>query len=292
MQQFQIADQVLNVDSKNKAIFEHINDFSLKKHQSGGLNVLFNCCDFVEPPEGLMIADENIKWLRKHFEQDGYFLYIKDLFHDRLLCLLDVDRSWGNGSIHYLNDQTCLDAINYKNHIEFYSLTMLGIMFRNYLIYHKGIVIHASALKWEEKGIMFTAPSGTGKSTQARLWQDYFGDSVKILNDDNPAVKFRDGKPYVFGTPWSGSSNIHCNSYAPLDAIVLLQQSPINSIQQLSPQEAISNLIPRSFLPYFDRNMMNMACDILESIIFSVPIYTLKCRPDREAVELVYQWVK
>ena len=148
---------------------------------------------------------------------------------------------------------------------------MIGLVFQNYLLHYDGIVVHASSLEWNGKGIIFSAPSGTGKSTHVKLWQEYFGSEVKLLNDDSPAIRFRDGNPFIFGTPWSGSSNLHSNGSAPLSAIVLLQQASDNSIKQLSNQEAIAKLMPRVFLPYYDEDMMNKACDVFERIIFFSP---------------------
>jgi hypothetical protein len=113
-----------------------------------------------------------------------------------------------------------------------------------------------------------------------------------MLNDDCPAIRVSDGQPFVYGTPWSGSSNIFINSKVPILAVVLLEQAPENTIRQLSNHEAVNKLMPRCFLPYYDSRLMDMAINTLEKIISAVPVYLLKCRPDREAVELVHQCVK
>ncbi|MEN6461373.1 MAG: hypothetical protein ABFC94_08410 [Syntrophomonas sp.] len=292
MSQFEIADLTLNISDDNKTIIDRLCDFSSGQDSVSGLNVLIKRCDYIQVPEGMMIADENIKWLYKPSGQNGYILFTKDVYYDKVLCLLDVDGPWKNAVIRYLSYHNYGNTMEDKNRIELYSYMLLGVVFRNFLMHHQGIVIHASAIAWKGEGIMFSAPSGTGKSTHVRLWQEYFGSEIKVLNDDTPAVRFRKDKPYVFGTPWSGSSNIYCNSCAPLTAIVLLQQSNINSIKQISAQAAILQLMPRVFLPYLDKNMMNLACDTFERIVSSVPVYILQCRPDQEAVELVYQWMK
>ncbi|MEN6325884.1 MAG: hypothetical protein ABFD18_06725 [Syntrophomonas sp.] len=292
MNQFEIADMVLNIADDNNAITERLSDYFLNKHRNGGLKVSLRCCDYIQVPQGIMIADENIKWLYKPLGQDGYVLYTRDAFYDKVLCLMDVDSLWENAVIKYLHYDNYGNTNDCRNRVDMYSHIMLGVAFRNFLLHHQGIVIHASTIAWKGKGIVFSAPSGMGKSTHVRLWQEYFGNEIKVLNDDTPAVRFRNNKPYVFGTPWSGSSNIHCNSSAPLNAIVLLQQSDINSIKQISAQAAILQLMPRVFLPYFDKNMMNLACDTFERIVSSVPVFILQCRPDQEAVELVYQWMR
>lgn len=47
-------------------------------------------------------------------------------------------------------------------------------------------------LEIDGKAYMFSAPSGTGKSTHAKLWRDCFGDRVTMINDDKPLIKFRE----------------------------------------------------------------------------------------------------
>ena len=292
MLQLEIADLVLNIDGDDKFIEERIMGFLSNRPRSGGVNISIQVSEYIETPSGLMITDGSIKWRHKPIENDGYFLYTTEIHFEQVLCLLDVDRQWENASITYLDYQNNLEMVRYKNRIEIFSHLMIGMVFQNYLLHYDGIVVHASSLDWNGKGIIFSAPSGTGKSTHVKLWQDYFGSEVKILNDDSPAIRFRDGNPLIFGTPWSGSSNLHYNGSAPLNAIILLQQASKNSIKQISNQEAIAKLMPRVFLPYYDEDMMNKACDVFEKIISLVPVYLLECRPDKEAVELVREWVK
>lgn len=292
MFQLEVAGLVLNVDCDNKFVQDRINGFISQRFQDDGVNISIYASDYIETPSGMMIADESIKWRYKPSEQEGYFLYTTEIFYNQVLCLLDVDHQWKNATITYLDYQNNLEMAGYKNRIETFTHLMIGLVFQNYLLHYEGIVVHASSLEWKGKGIIFSAPSGTGKSTHVKLWQECFDSEVKILNDDTPAVRFQNGCPLVFGTPWSGSANLHYNGSAPLSAIVLLQQSSDNSIEPISNQEAIARLMPRVFLPYYDKVMMNKACDVFERIISMVPVYLLKCRPDREAVELVCQWVK
>lgn len=290
MLQFEIADLVLNIDSDNELIIDYLGDFAVDRAGSNSWSVALEGCDSINKPAGDIIASDQITWVKKNAGQAGYFLYYNSKFLMDIISLMDVNEQWDCAFVSYLNYE---DVGCNSNQLSILSShLMLGVLFRNHILYHEGIVIHASSLAWKGKGIMFSAPSGTGKSTHARLWQDCFGPEVLMLNDDTPAVRFRDGKPYIFGTPWSGSSVNYCNSRAPLTAIVLLEQAPGNSIRELSTHETVSMMMPRVFLPYFDQKMMHKACDIFERLVSCVPVYLLKCRPDREAVELVSKWVE
>lgn len=284
MPDFDIAGLIITIDSDNPEMLKDLHDFSSEQNQRPDLNILLKAVDSIEEPHGITMFNERVKWLRKPEEGNGYYFYIDG--PDRILSLADVDMKWKHGVVTYLDSE--LD----KKRITIYTHSLLGMIFRYALLRFQGIAIHASTIKWNGKGIAFSAPSGTGKSTHVRLWQEYIGPEVRVLNDDAPVVRLVDNLPYIFGNPWSGSANIHCNEKAPLAAIVLLEQSSQNSIKCLSIDEAVHSIIPRLFLPYFDSELMNMALVTFERVVSLVPVYLLKCLPDHEAVELVYQCVK
>ena len=153
------------------------------------------------------------------------------------------------------------------------------------LIFDDIILFHCSALSINGKAILFTAPSGTGKSTHARLWRERFGDKVVMINDDKPLVKFSD-KIFVYGTPYGGKDGIQTNTSAEVSAIVILHQAPTNIITKISADEAFTTLLTQTYrcssvdgvlrtLPLLDR----LSC---------LPVYSLGCTISQEAVELVY----
>lgn len=293
MPQYEIAGLAINVESENDESTELMNEFLLNQHREATLNISFKSKEFIEVPQGKIIDDKiNIKWIKKPTGQNGYYFYTTEGDFGTILALADVDADWLNAVL------TCRDFSNkspeesYSKQTWVYAHVMMGVIFRYNLIHFDGLVVHSSTIKYEGKGIMFSAPSGIGKSTHVKLWQKYLGDDVKVLNDDTPAVRIIDNKPYVFGTPWSGSSFIHSNDSAPLQAIVILEQAQENSIRRVLTQEAISKLMPRVFLPYFDQDMLNKTMTVFEKIIAKVPVYLLKCRPDEEAVEMVYKCVR
>lgn len=153
------------------------------------------------------------------------------------------------------------------------------------LLFSPGIVLHAAAINWKNQGILFSAQSETGKSTQARLWCEHEG--AEIINGDRPAITIRNDGIYAHGTPWTGSDPSIYNISKPIKAIVLIEQSPENWVERLNPEEAVNLLIPRVFMPYFDEYLTTKALDIVDQIIQKVPIYKLKCRPDVGAVEVL-----
>lgn len=281
---YEVAELIINIESDTSKPLEYLNRFLRIQSQDVDLNITIKAYEVVEVPEGVLLFTENITtMLKKSSNQEGFYLYIKDKNTGRILVLMDVDQNWRNVVITYCEYN--------KEVYSKFVYDMIGIAFRYSLLHFNGLLIHSSTLKWNGRGLMFSASSGTGKSTHVKLWQKYL-DNVIVLNDDTPAVRIINNKLYVYGTPWAGSKFIHSNDSAPLAAIVLLEQAQNNMIRRLTKQEVILKLLPRVFLPYFDRKMVSICMNSFEVVMASVPIYFLQCRPDKEAMELVYQCVK
>ena len=277
-----IAGVLIEINSDIEDKFGRFEEFSYSYHEKPHMKVSMSKSDAIQKPEGKLMLNEKIIWIQKLQDKKICIYVCTEERIDGILAKLEVGDNWIYNSIIYL-----------KNNL-FGKNVLKGIfgqiMFNNRILFFNGLVIHASAIECEGKGIMFSAPSETGKSTQANLWKIYKG--AEVMNGDRPAVRVIEGQSYVYGTPWSGSSSDFINKRAPLSAIIILEQAEENSIYRLSNHEAILRLMPRCFLPYFDNELMNIAINNLEMIITTTIVYLLKCRPDREAVELVYQCVK
>lgn len=148
-----------------------------------------------------------------------------------------------------------------------------------------GLLLHAAFIRWQGRGILFTAPSGTGKSTQARLWQEHLG--ADVLNGDRAGLRDMDGSWTGWGLPCAGSSGIYRNESGPLGAIVTLSQGQENEIRRLSASAAFVRLLPELNLRRWDGAAMGRGMDLLTDLLARVPVYHLSCRPDREAVLLL-----
>ncbi|WP_418792216.1 hypothetical protein [Phosphitispora sp. TUW77] len=148
-----------------------------------------------------------------------------------------------------------------------------------------GLIIHSSTILWQGRAIMFSAPSGTGKSTHAHLWQQLY--NTPILDGDAAACRIIDGSPIVYGLPWCGTSGEFINQSAPLGAIVFLQQSKENSIVRLDFRESVLRLAARCFLLPWSNELMNQYLDTVQEITAETECFLLNCLPDFEAVELV-----
>ncbi len=155
--------------------------------------------------------------------------------------------------------------------------------FEEIIAKHNGVVLHASAVLKNGKMILFTAPCGTGKSTQADLWEKYA--NAEIVNGDKALVGLKDELIFAGGLPFSGSSNICKNISAPLVAIVCLGQAKENLIRKISAKEAFVALLQGNYRSGITKASSQITIDVLEKICSEVPVYRLDCLPDKTAVE-------
>jgi len=151
----------------------------------------------------------------------------------------------------------------------------------------KGLCIHSCVINYEGEGILFSAVTKTGKSTQAHLWQEMFP-GTEIINGDNGFCRVLDGCPFVFGAPWCGDSNEYMNKTLPVRAIVFIERASENSIEKLSALEAFMRLSARCYMPFWDKALVNKTMDTVEYMTQKVACYLLRCQPDRDAVRIAH----
>ncbi len=161
-------------------------------------------------------------------------------------------------------------------------VTLMG--FETVMLHFNALVLHSSFIRWHNSGILFSAPSGTGKSTQADLWNTYEG--AEILNGDRAGLRRKNGIWHAYGLPIAGTSGIYRNECAPLKAIAVLRQASENSIRRLSAAEAFRGLYSEVLIHRWDPQFEAAASDLLLQIIDETPVFLLSCRPDRDAADL------
>lgn len=150
----------------------------------------------------------------------------------------------------------------------------------------KKLILHASFIAYQNKAILFSAPSGTGKSTQADLWQKYVND-VKIINGDRAIIGIEDNVVKVYGLPFCGTSKITLNQSFNLNTIVILRQGKINKLVELSAKDSYKYLFSQVNWIGWDKKLQLNILDLLEKVVNSIKIYYFECLPDRSAVEML-----
>ncbi len=155
-----------------------------------------------------------------------------------------------------------------------------GSLFARKLLEHDGFQLHASSVILNDRAYLFSAPSGTGKSTHTEKWVRLFG--ARYLNDDKPALRQTDRGWMAYGTPWSGKHDLSRPEKAPLAAIAFLRRGQENQIRRLLPQEAVPYFISQ-LLRQINADQMEKQLNLLDRLLADIPVYLLTCRNDDQA---------
>lgn len=153
------------------------------------------------------------------------------------------------------------------------------------MISRNAIVLHSAYLKNGNTAILFSAPSGVGKSTQASLWEKYRGGQT--MNGDRSLLirsEEEGGVWYANGWPVCGSSEICNNITMPVRAIVMLSQAPVNKVRRLSAFEAFRLVFEQVTANGWNPDFVGLVMDEVEQLISEVPVYHLACTISEEAV--------
>lgn len=151
-------------------------------------------------------------------------------------------------------------------------------------------ILHASYVDYRGQGILFTAPSQTGKTTQAQLWHDVTG--AEIINGDRVLLRKRGDIWYSFGYPCCGSSNICINRAVPLAAIAVVEQSRENHIEEVSAAKKIKAIVTATEMYPQNHIELERALNLAEDLALRVPIVRLCCRPDEGAVNVLKDYLE
>ena len=150
------------------------------------------------------------------------------------------------------------------------------------------LLFHGSAISVDGEAYLFTAVSGTGKSTHTSLWRQTFGDRAVMVNDDKPLLRIIDGKAYVCGTPWNGKHELGTKITVPLKGLCILERATENSIHPVTLQQVLPLLMQQSFRP---RNpaSVHLVLVLLTKLSKGTGLYRLGCNMDPEAATVAYQ---
>ncbi|MBO7475135.1 MAG: hypothetical protein J6U00_14260 [Ruminococcus sp.] len=153
------------------------------------------------------------------------------------------------------------------------------------------VLFHGSAIAVDGQCFLFTAKSGTGKSTHTRLWREYFGDKAVMVNDDKPLVRITNGGAVAYGTPYNGKHRLGCNISVPLKAVCILARGSENKITRVTKSEAYSMLIQQVYRPQSPVQLAK-TLRLIDELAAGTDLYRLECNMDIKAAEVAYNGMK
>ena len=149
-------------------------------------------------------------------------------------------------------------------------------------------LFHGSCIAVDGVGYLFTARSGTGKSTHTRLWRELMGERAVMVNDDKPLIRMTDEEAIAYGTPWDGKHRLSSNIAVPLKAVCILERSVENRIREITSSEALPMLLQQVYRP-MDSAAMARTLNLIDRLAGRVKFYRLGCNMNIEAAQVAWE---
>ena len=153
------------------------------------------------------------------------------------------------------------------------------------------LLFHGSAIALDGEAYIFTAPSGTGKSTHTALWREYFGERAVMINDDKPLITVTSEGVRVYGTPYNGKHRLGVNSSAPLRALCLLERGETNEIERVGFTEAYGTIVQQTFRPRTGEALARTLA-LIDVLKEHVAFYRLRCNMEIDAARVAYEGMR
>jgi len=160
--------------------------------------------------------------------------------------------------------------------------TFSHIAFEELLARYGAMILHASFIDTEHGGILFSGPSGVGKSTQAELWCRY--KKAEQINGDRPILKQERNEWKAYGSPYAGSSRCWVNKSTSIRAIVMLEQGNECRIWKLKKAEAFRKVYENIIVNSWNDSYVEKITVLIEKLIMSVPVYHMICTKNHNSV--------
>lgn len=228
---------------------------------------------------GEKIFDSQSVWGLYRTGEQHVIVFQSPVIRDRTYATAVFSSDFLRGDL-YLNNQSP-DGTDPCN--SFFEYPISEIMMICLLARGRGIHVHASGISDDGRGLLFAGNSTHGKTTMARLWQG----EGRILNDDRIVLRARDGRIWMYGTPWHGECDSVSSDGVPLDRVFFLRHAGTNGLRRVEGVQAAAMLLARSFPPLWDASGMACTLDFCDQVVSRVPCHELGFVPDQRVVDFI-----
>lgn len=271
---FKTGNIVLRVETPEPLDMKEPYSLFLCDEEKNDVNVIFRYGDIAEP-SGLLLAETDSVDV---FEDDGTFYFFYHITGEKAYYALRKVKK-EKPSYHEI-----IIPHEYEGKI-WTRLVFSLINFDDIAAMMNAAVFHASFIEYEGNAILFTAPCGTGKSTQAALWEKHQG--AETINGDKVLIYEDNGRFFAAGLPFSGSSDICKNRILPVKAIVRLSQAKENTLTRLTGINAYKAVFEGCYHSKWSADFNKITSDVAVSFAGNVPVYHLACLPDENATQVL-----
>lgn len=223
----------------------------------------------------------DFKW-----EIEENFQYLSKTAKDYLGFFDNADFSFSVNEDDIEYEFSLSDGISDRNYLEYIAvLRKIG----DILPENDAFVLHSACFDIDGIGVAFAASSGTGKTTHLNRWQNYLGYRLKVVNGDKPIVRFIDGKPFAYGTPWCGKEKLGCNTKTPLKHICFIERSEKNFVEKISKEEAIPRIFNQVYMPRSNPKLVEKTMELIDKLLTCTDLWIIHCNLDENAGETAFK---
>ena len=220
--------------------------------------------------------------------QDGFFLRQVFKLNDGGLLWRNIRKKNAEVSLSYYVNSNWDEVVLLEDHTSSagnVAFEYLCHIFPGFGINLNLLTFHGVLLEYNGKGIIISAPSGTGKTTHARLWRDK--KNALIINGDRATCRKTNGIWTGYGLPWSGTSGEQINRSVPINIMVILERGDYNHAEQIAGMDAFGAALEHVLKPEWDINLSEKALDLLVDFLQDIPVVRLQCLPNEESVNVL-----
>lgn len=274
--QYRIGDLVLAVRSSfQRPLYEYAHDFEVEMEKPDAVVEFVPVKSFAQFLENETIVGSNeifhviLSQGKEYrgFHQEGYLYALTYIEENKGWCYYEDEA--------FLVEKMCRGVRD---------LTFCCL--ERFLLQKEALILHSAYITCQEEGIVFSAPSGTGKSTQAELWERY--KQATVVNGDRSIIGVRNGRGYVYGIPMCGTSGITHNVSAPLKAVIVIRRGK-PGLRRLDAFEAFKALYSEVSVNYWNRTEVEKTMEVIDRITETIPVYLFTCTKEKESADYLYE---
>lgn len=199
--------------------------------------------------------------------------------HHLALCMLSFD---GKEAVFYYDGSTQQEAVDelfYGFRAAFFYLAAL----------HGKYALHSASNYYQEKAWLYSASSGTGKTTHVKLWEKLY--AVPVLNGDLNLLGMEKDEVFVYGIPWCGTSGVYTTKKYPLGGIILLKRGTENRVCKLPQDERQLYTAQRMISPAWTEKQVDDSLLFAEKLSDRIPIRRLYCTQEPSAAAVMKEYI-
>lgn len=284
MKFYSIADKVISIDSEIPYYYPNLESFEIKS-ELADLNIKIKSNNTITRPMIKPII--NSQYLTVYKVNESFQLFYKEQY-TAISALYNCKTKSGTIYLQNKSENIRIDnSISYNSNLTpmDYIFFCIRDLFLIFIQQNNILAIHSSSIIYKEKAFLFSASSGTGKTTHTNMWVKNYG--VEILDGDITAISIENGVAYAYGLPWCGTSQKYLNKKVPLGGIIFLHRSSNNTIDTLDYFESTLRLSARCFTPTWTSEQVQTNLDLSEKFVNLIPCFSLGCLPNEESVKIV-----